>query len=85
MAPCTPIQQLRKPQVYGMSIFDWTLSLLGAFILGYYYSFRGIIAWILFILVWVLFGVVVHYSVGVNTMFGYYLGLNPKPERSSCE
>jgi hypothetical protein len=38
----------------------------------------------LFIVAWTLGGVATHYAFGVNTMLGYYLGLNPLPVRAEC-
>jgi hypothetical protein len=67
-----------------MSIFDWVTSLLGAALLGYFLRLRGYVNWIVFLSGWTLTGVAIHAAFGVNTMFGYYLGLNPKPVRKDC-
>ena len=83
MEPCTPLQALRKPKILNMSIFDWVTSLLGAGLFGWWLGLKGF-QWLWFLLAWVVFGVVTHIAFGVNTMFGYYLGLNPKPERKDC-
>ena len=83
MTPCTTIQLLRKPKMLNMSIFDWVTSLLAAAILGFYLGIKGY-QWGPFIVGWILFGVAAHYAFGVNTMLGYYLGLNPPPERKEC-
>jgi hypothetical protein len=83
MQPCSTIQRLRKPKVFDMSVFDWITSLLLAGIVGYFLKLRGF-AWVLFIAFWILFGVLVHLYFGINTMLGYYLGLNPKPIREEC-
>ena len=80
---CTPLQALRKPKILNMSIFDWVTSLLGAGLLGWWLRLKGL-QWLWFLLAWVVFGVVTHLAFGVNTMFGYYLGLNPPPERREC-
>lgn len=79
---CSAIDKLRGPKVFNMSIFDWTASLLGAYLLGAAFKLEGAVKWLLFIIGWVLFGVLAHAVAGVNTMFGFYLGLNPKPDRS---
>jgi len=83
MEPCTPLQALRKPKILNMSIFDWVTSLLGGGLFGWWLGLKGI-QWLWFLLVWVVFGVVTHLAFGVDTMLGYYLGLNPKPERKEC-
>jgi len=64
-----------------MSIFDWVTSIAGAILLGKYAGIQGLEKWIGFILLWIVFGIVVHYVAGVKTMLGYYLGINEKPER----
>jgi len=67
-----------------MSIFDWLTSLLVAVLVGRYFGITGYLKWILFLVIWTLGGVAIHSYFGVNTMFGYYLGLNPKPVRDDC-
>jgi hypothetical protein len=64
-----------------MSIFDWVTSLLGAFLIG---KFFGVKNWLLFIFAWIAFGVFAHWYFGINSMFGYYLGINEKPIRKDC-
>jgi len=81
---CTWIQFLRKPKILDMSIFDWVVSLLAAAILGYFMKLRGYIQWTVFLVGWTLAGGAIHAAFGVNSMFGYYLGLNPKPIRKDC-
>jgi hypothetical protein len=71
---------LRKPKIFGMAIFDWTVSLLLGLLVGWYFSVKGL-GWIPFLFAWIAFGIAVHAAFGVNTMLGYYLGLNPKPLR----
>jgi len=83
MEPCTPLERLRKPKIFNMSIFDWITSLLGAGLLGWWLGIHGA-QWLWFLAVWVAFGVATHYAFGVNTMLGYYLGLNPAPQRREC-
>jgi len=78
---CTTIDKLRGPKVFNMSVFDWVASLCGAAIVGLIAGIKTPAKWLLFILFWVLFGVVAHAAFGVPTMFGYYLGLNEKPDR----
>ena len=72
--------ELRKPKIFGMAIFDRTVSLLLGLLVGWLLSVKGI-GWIPFLVAWVLFGIAVHAVFGVNTMLGYYLHLNPIPVR----
>lgn len=75
------ITSLRKPKILGMAIFDWTVSLFLAVIVGLFLSLKGIGTWIAFLVAWTLFGVYVHYIFGIDTMLGYYLNLNERPVR----
>jgi hypothetical protein len=81
--PYTPLQVLRKPKILNMSIFDWVTSLLVGGLLGWWLGLKGV-QWAWFLLAWILFGVAAHYVFGVDTMLGYYLGLNPVPQRGEC-
>ena len=82
MSDCSTLDKLRGPKVLDMSIFDWATSLLAAGLVGWLIGFEGLLQWILFFIVWIIFGVVAHYAFGVKTMLGYYLGLNEKPLRN---
>lgn len=84
MVECTLIDTLRAPKIFGMAAFDWIASLTGAYIIGWFVGVRGFSMWLMWISAWTVFGVVVHYIIGVHTMFGYYLGLNPKPLKKDC-
>lgn len=81
MGSCTLIDTLRGPKILDMSIFDWIASMFGAWIVGKAIHVRY---WILWLVGWIVFGVFVHWSMGIPTMFGYYLGLNEKPVRKTC-
>lgn len=67
-----------------MSIFDWLTSLLAAALVGIYFKLNTGLQWIAFLIGWIAFGVVTHLAFGVDTMLGYYLGLNPPPVRTDC-
>ena len=85
MEPCTPLEALRKPKVFNMSIFDWVTSLLGAYLVGrFLFGIQKAGTWALFVVGWILFGIITHSIFGVPTMLGYYLGLNAIPERKEC-
>lgn len=76
------MDQLRKPKILDMSIFDWVTALLGGYLLAYYlFNIKDTNSILLFELGFIIFGIVVHKIFGVNTMFGYYLGINEKPYR----
>ena len=82
---CGIIDALRKPKILDMSIFDWVTSLLGAWIIGQFIlRLSGIVVWIVYIILWIMLGVFIHWLVGVDTMFGYYLGISKKPQRKQC-
>ena len=83
---CSVIDRLRQPKVFDMSLFDWVTSLFGAYLIGYYiFKLKSIFSYILWFIVWTLLGVWIHYIFNVNTMLGYYLGINDKPLRKKCE
>lgn len=82
---CSFIDKLRGPKIFNMSIFDWITSLFGAFLIGYYiFKIKTAIQWIIYIIVWIFIGVAIHWYYGIDTMFGYYLGINQKPKRKQC-
>jgi hypothetical protein len=77
------MDQLRKPKLLDMSIFDWVTALLGGYIIAYYvFDFKEIPLIILFEFGFIIFGIIVHKLFGINTMLGYYIGLNEKPIRN---
>lgn len=78
------VAELRQYRIAGMAIFDWTTSLLGAVVIGYFLLEKrnSWVLWTLWIAVWILFGIFIHFVLGVDTMLGYYLGLNDKPKRN---
>jgi len=76
------MDNLRKPKILGMSIFDWVTALLGGYLLAvYFYKFTDTESIIIFEFLFILFGIMIHYLFGINTMLGYYLGINKKPIR----
>jgi hypothetical protein len=76
------IAELRQYRIAGMAIFDWVTSLLGGILIGYFILENHSVAlWTMWLIVWILIGIVIHLLVGVDTMLGYYLGLNKKPVR----
>lgn len=82
---CDMIDRLRSPKILDMSIFDWVTSLFGAWLIGYFIiGIRSLGAWVLFFVLWVALGVLIHWMLGVPTMLGYYLGISGKPKRKQC-
>ena len=85
MEKCTTIQRLRKPKIADMSIFDWVTSLLAALLIGRAFGIKSFLEWVMFIILWIAFGVAAHLAFKVPTMLGYYLGINEKPVRKECK
>jgi len=82
---CGMIDKLRNPKILDMSIFDWVASLFGAWLIGYFLiGLRNAGMWVLFFLLWVALGVLIHWMLDVPTMLGYYLGISRKPKRKQC-
>ena len=78
------MDQLRKHKLLDMSIFDWVTTLLGGYIIAYYVlDLKDTHLIILFECGFIIFGIIVHKIFGINTMLGYYLGINEKPIRNS--
>lgn len=85
MSECSILDKLRGPKILNMSIFDWVTSLLGAWLIGYYLlKIKSIFNYLIWFILWTLFGIFVHLIFRVDTMLGYYLGLNAKPKRKLC-
>lgn len=77
------ISSLREHRILGMAIFDWITSLIGGIIIGYFILERpNLLMWTIWLIIWVLFGIAVHLFFGIDTMLGYYLGLNKAPLRN---
>ena len=86
MTDCSFLDRLREPKIFDMSMFDWFSSLFGAYLIGkYFLNLTSIFSYSIWMVVWTFLGVYVHYILGVHTMLGYYLGVNPKPIRKKCE
>ena len=82
---CGIFDTLRKPKILDMSIFDWLTALLAGYLIAIYIiRFTDIYKIILFEIGLILFGIFIHKLFGVNTMLGYYIGLNEKPIRTEC-
>jgi hypothetical protein len=75
---------LRKPKILNMSIFDWIATLLGGYLLAiYFFEFKDSESIIIFEIIFIIFGIIIHKLFGINTMLGYYLGINDKPIRNN--
>jgi hypothetical protein len=85
MTDCNIIDYLRSFRIFGLAIFDWITSLLGAFIIGkYLLKIDETRIWIIYIIFWILFGILIHWYLKIDTMLGYYLGINAKPKIKQC-
>ncbi len=89
MQHCSLIDDLRKPKIFNMPIFDWIITLIPTYFLTCYlhrYFKQYNFYWFLFfvtILV-IIVGIIVHKLLDINTMLGYYLGVNGYPKRIKC-
>ena len=82
---CGTIDTLRKPKILDMSIFDLGSTLLAGYLIAIYiFKLTDVYKIILFELIVILIGIITHKIFGINTMLGYYIGLNPKPIRKEC-
>jgi hypothetical protein len=72
---------LRKPKILDMSIFDWVTALIGGYLIAYFLNYRDIKSILLIEVGFILFGILIHKLFGIDTMLGYYLGINKKPIR----
>lgn len=81
------LDEIRQYTIFGMAIFDWVLTLIGSYILIWflYPYFMNRFAYINFFIVVtisvIILGIIIHKILGIDTMLGYYLGLNMKPKR----
>ena len=76
------MDQLRKPKILDMSIFDWVTTLIGGYLLAHYlFKLNDTQSIVVFEIGFIIFGIIVHKLFGINTMLGYYLGINDKPKR----
>jgi hypothetical protein len=82
---CGLIDTLRKPKLLDMSIFDWGITLFVGYLLAIYiFKLTDIYLILYFEMIIIVLGIITHKIFGVNTMLGYYIGLNPKPIRKEC-
>lgn len=77
------ITYLRSYRFFAMPIFDLLGTALLAAVIGYYLGFRDVLTQTLWIITFFLIGIVTHLILRVDTMLGYYLGLNKKPIRKT--
>lgn len=81
---CGFIDKLRQPKFIGMAIFDWVATLLFAIIVALLVNYFAKLDEAIYItiiktfIVMIILGIIIHYLLGIPTMFGYYLGLNSK-------
>jgi len=77
------MDSLRKPKIFNMSIFDWVTALIGGYLLAiYFFEFKDSKSIIIFEIIFIIFGIMIHKLFGIDTMLGYYLGINKKPLRN---
>ena len=73
---CSTIDKLRQPKIFNMSIFDWVLTFIAAYIISEIFDKE--LSKVFFFLI--LLGIVVHVVVGQPTMLNAYLGLADKDQ-----
>jgi undecaprenyl pyrophosphate phosphatase UppP len=82
---CSFIDKLRSPRIFGLALFDWTLTFVVAYLVGrFLLRLEGAKQWILFIIFWIIFGILTHVVTKTPTMMNYYLGLSAKPVVKKC-
>lgn len=89
MKTCSLLQQIREPRILGMAIFDWVATFIGTFLITklIYFFYKKIkftnlyIGITLFLLVLAPF---IHWYLNIDTMLGYYLGINKMPNIIHC-
>jgi hypothetical protein len=73
------IDKLRQYKIFNMAIFDILVTYLSSYfikkVFKLKYSYLNIFIFLIII------GIIVHKVLNIDTMLGYYLGLNGKPER----
>lgn len=74
------IDELRKPKIFGMAIFDWAMTIIALIIIMMICSIEftagNIIKGTLSI---TAFAILTHVVTGTPTMLNHYLGLSEKP------
>mgnify|MGYP003510060714 CR=1 FL=1 len=69
------LKLLRTPKLFQIAIFDVSATLLIAYLIAI--RFHGNV--IKYMIASIFLGIIVHWSLGINTMLNYYLGLSAKP------
>lgn len=82
------IEKLREPKVFDMAIFDWAATAVGAGIIAagthrFFNSVSFLVYFIIIFIILVVIGQCIHKILGIDTMFGYYLGICNKPLRGT--
>ena len=86
MKKCTAIQKLRQPKIFDMAIFDWVATFVGSIIIQKYIIYKQIKKSILQVFIYlIIMGIIIHKTMKVDTMFGYYIGINKKQIPTKCQ
>jgi len=77
------IEQLRKPKIFKMALFDWIMTILITYYISYKYNNNKYdnIIFIKFLLMMILFAISIHYIFNIDTKLNYYLGISNDPKR----
>lgn len=63
-----------------MKLSDWLFAFTGSGLVGWALKLKGVRAWSLFLIAWILIGTLVYDVTGIQTHVGYYLGIEKDPQ-----
>jgi len=69
------INDLRKPRIAGIALFDLILAIVGTALIFEYFGYTKTQGALFAIPI----GIVTHYILGIDTTLNYYLGISDKP------
>lgn len=61
-------------KVLDLTLWNWLLAFTGSGLVGYALKLKGIQSWGIFLLAWILVGMIMYRILGIQQP-GYYLGL----------
>ena len=75
------VAELRQPTIYGIVMFDLFATIFAVFLIWLIFGFRSPRAFFVLLAITFVVGIMVHLYFGIDTMIGYYIGVNPRPWR----
>lgn len=73
--------ELRQTTIYGMTLIDLATTVFAVFLVWLIFGFRTPRAFLILLAITLIAGIMVHLYLGIDTMIGYYIGVNPRPWR----